>query len=138
MIDFLYQTSFKLNKSKEIANWISGIITSEGFVEGDIQYVFCDDDYLFDLNKKFLDHDTLTDIISFDYSLGKELHGEIYISLDRVRENALHYNTGFDDELHRVIIHGILHYCGYNDKTDIEKASMRAKEDEVLGLRSFS
>ena len=88
-------------------------------------YVFCDDDYLFDINKEFLDHDTLTDIISFDYSLGKEIHGEIYISVDRVGENAQDFNDRIRDELHRVMIHGILHYCGFKDKTDIEEASMR-------------
>jgi rRNA maturation RNase YbeY len=137
MIEFSYQTNFTLEKSKEVAAWISEIIISEGYVEGEISFVFCDDEYLFKLNKEFLEHDTLTDIISFDYSLGKELHGEIYISIDRVRENAVNFEVSFDNELHRVIIHGILHYCGYKDKTEIDASIMRKKEDEALLTRRF-
>lgn len=137
MIEFSYQTNYILEKSTEVAVWISGIIISEGCVEGEINYVFCDDEYLLKLNKEFLDHDTLTDIISFDYSLGKELHGEIYISIDRVRENAVNFEVGFEQELHRVIIHGIFHYCGYNDKSDIDASVMRRKEDEALLAREF-
>jgi len=138
MIDFFYQTDFTLQKEQEISSWISEIITSEGFVEGDITYVFCDDDYLYNLNKEFLHHDTLTDIISFDYSLGKQIHGEIYISVERVTDNAKSFNTAFDNELHRVIIHGILHYCGYKDKLDNEASLMRSKEEEALTKRDFS
>jgi probable rRNA maturation factor len=137
MIEFSYQINFTLEKAEEVAAWISEIIISEGFVEGEINYVFCDDDYLLKLNKEFLDHDTLTDIISFDYSLGTELHGEIYISIDRVRENAIKFEVSFDKELHRVIIHGILHYCGYKDKSEIDAALMRKKEDEALLARRF-
>jgi probable rRNA maturation factor len=138
MIDFFYQTDFTLQKEQEISSWISEIITSEGFVEGDITYVFCDDDYLYNLNKEFLHHDTLTDIISFDYSLGKQIHGEIYISVERVTDNAKSFNTAFDNELHRVIIHGVLHYCGYKDKLDNEASLMRSKEEEALIKRDFS
>ena len=89
------------------------------------------------LNVEFLNHDTLTDIISFDYSVGKQIHGEVYISIERVLENAALFETDFENELHRVIIHGILHYCGYNDKTETESDQMRAKEDEALARRSF-
>ena len=137
MIEFSYQTKFRLEKSKEVATWISEIIISEGCSEGEINYVFCDDDYLFKLNKEFLNHDTLTDIISFDYSLEKELHGEIYISIDRVRENAIKFEVDFGNELHRVIVHGILHYCGYRDKSEIDASTMRKKEDDALTARGF-
>ena len=89
------------------------------------------------INKQFLNHDTLTDIISFDYSLGKQIHGEIYISEERVRENATEFGQTFEDELHRVMIHGVLHYCGFKDKTDGEKQAMRAQEDLCLNRRDF-
>ncbi|GHC44353.1 rRNA maturation RNase YbeY [Ulvibacter litoralis] len=137
MIDFAYQNDFKLENEAAVASWISSIISSEDFAEGDISYVFCDDDYLHNLNKEFLDHDTLTDIISFDYSMGTQIHGEIYISVDRVAENAEAFETGFLNELHRVIIHGILHYCGYKDKTESEAALMRSKEEAALLKRNF-
>ena len=120
MIDFFYETDFNLTNEKEITSWISSIISSEGFEEGELTYVFCDDKYLLSLNEEFLNHDTLTDIISFDYSLGKQIHGEIYISIERVIENASHFKVDFNDELHRVLIHGILHYCGYKDKLEPE------------------
>lgn len=137
MIDFSYQTEFELKASNKVAKWISKIIASEGFVEGDISYIFCDDDYLYNLNKEFLNHDTFTDIISFDYSLGKQIHGEIYISVDRVSENAISFETDFNDELHRVIIHGILHFCKYKDKTPAEAEMMRLKEEQSLKQRLF-
>jgi len=137
MIDFSYQTDFKLNSETEISKWIGDIISEEGFAEGDISYVFCDDDFLLNINQEFLNHDTLTDIISFDYSLGKQIHGEIYISVERVSENAKSFDSEFIDELHRVIIHGILHYCGYKDKTTGTAKEMRLKENEALSLRSF-
>ena len=138
MIDFFYETDFKLTIENELSSWISSIILTEGFEEGDITYVFCDDEYLLSLNEEFLNHDTLTDIISFDYSLGKQLHGEIYISVERIAENASLFNVDFKDELHRVMIHGILHYCGYKDKTESEEILMRSKEDEALKLRNFT
>jgi probable rRNA maturation factor len=138
MIDFFYETDFNLTNEKEITTWISSIISSEGFEEGDLTYVFCDDKYLLSLNEEFLNHDTLTDIISFDYSLGKQIHGEIYISIERVIENASHFKVDFNDELHRVMIHGILHYCGYKDKLETEEILMRSKEDYALEQRNFS
>jgi rRNA maturation RNase YbeY len=137
MIDFAYQTDFKLQNEEGVAEWISEIIVLEGFAEGDITYIFCDDDYLLKINQEFLNHDTLTDIISFDYSLGKQIHGEIYISTNRVADNAEIYETGFNNELHRVIIHGILHYCGYKDKTELDIEIMRRKEEKALELRTF-
>tara|TARA_R110000772_G_scaffold218169_1_gene328778 strand:+ start:5209 stop:5625 length:417 start_codon:yes stop_codon:yes gene_type:complete len=138
MIDFSYQTEFKLTTENDISKWIGDIIIAEGFAEGEISYVFCDDDFLLNINKEFLDHDTLTDIISFDYSLGKQIHGEIYISVERVAENAISFDSEFYDELHRVIIHGILHYCGYKDKTEAATKEMRLKENDALKHRNFT
>jgi len=137
MITFNYKTEFKLTTETQIANWISKSIVNEAYKEGDINYIFCDDNYLLDINVKHLKHNTLTDIISFDYSLGKILSGDIFISVDRVSENALKYEVNFDDELQRVIIHGILHFGGYKDKTKVEKRLMRKKEDYYLSLRTF-
>ena len=137
MIEFYSENQFKLREEEEISKWISSVITSEGCIEGEITYIFCDDEYLHKLNLQFLNHDTLTDIISFDNSLGKEIHGEIYISTQRVEENAKEYNVTFDDELHRVIIHGILHYCGYKDKSKADQEIMRTKENDALQMRTF-
>jgi probable rRNA maturation factor len=89
---------------------------------------------LLEINQQYLDHDTLTDIISFDYSVGKELHGDIFISIDRVRENAVEFNVSFEDELNRVMVHGVLHYCGFKDKTEEDEKAMRIKEDEKIKM----
>lgn len=132
MIEFYYETDFRLSKSENLAKWISGVISHEGFDLGEIAYIFCDDAYLHQLNVEFLKHDTFTDIISFDNSVGNEIGGEIYISVERVRENAAEFGTSFEEELHRVMIHGILHYCGYKDKSSMEAEMMRNKEDEAL------
>lgn len=132
MIEFNFETDFELKNSLNIQSWISEIIISEGFELGEIVYIFCDDGYLHKLNVEFLDHDTLTDILSFDYCVGKQINGEIYISVERVVDNSKDFNTNFEDELHRVMIHGILHFCGYKDKSDIEEQSMREKEDYSL------
>ena len=137
MITFNYETEFELTTNTKIASWISKSIANEAFKEGDINYIFCDDNYLLDINVKHLKHNELTDIISFDYSLGKILSGDIFISIDRVRENSVEYEVNFDDELHRVIIHGILHFCGYKDKTKEDKRLMRKREDYYLSLRTF-
>ena len=132
MISFNYETNFSLKNEAKIMDWIGDVISREGCSEGDINFVFCDDVYLHKLNVEFLKHDTLTDIISFDNSVGKELHGDIFISVERVKENAHIFNVGFDDELNRVMVHGILHYCGYTDKSDSDSALMREKEDLYL------
>ena len=137
MIDFFSETLFSLQNPNEIARWISKIIKDQKREEGEISYIFCDDQYLHKLNLEFLNHDSLTDIISFDNSLGDQINGDIFISVERVKENADTYKTNFEDELHRVIIHGILHYCGFNDKTKEEAALMRKKEDEALSQRAF-
>ncbi|MGO3182989.1 MAG: rRNA maturation RNase YbeY [Aequorivita sp.] len=132
MIDFNFETDFQLENQAQIETWISDIISSEGFELGDLLYVFCDDEFLHKLNVEFLDHDTLTDILSFDYRVGKQINGEIYISVERVADNAQDFKTSFNEELHRVMIHGILHFCGLKDKTEEEEAIMRKKEDEAL------
>lgn len=136
MISFNYETDFVLKNTESISQWISSVINEENYNEGEINYVFCSDNYLHKINLDFLNHDTLTDIISFDYSVGKELHGDIYISIDRVKENAVDFKTLFEDELARVIIHGILHYCGYKDKSESDEKLMRTKEDYYLAKRS--
>tara|TARA_R100001230_G_C5682970_1_gene190636 strand:+ start:1083 stop:1499 length:417 start_codon:yes stop_codon:yes gene_type:complete len=132
MIEFNFETDFELKSRMKIQKWISEIIISEGFEEGEVLCIFCDDEYLHKLNVSFLGHDTLTDIISFDYRVGKQINGEIYISVERVAENSKDFKTNFEDELHRVMIHGILHFCGYKDKTALEEDAMRSKEDEAL------
>jgi len=132
MIAFNYETSFSLSDEQKTSDWIKDCITKEKFELGEINYVFCDDDYLHKINMEFLQHDTLTDIISFDYSLGKLVNGDIFISVDRVKENAQEFNVPIEEELHRVIIHGVLHYMGYKDKTDEEKQMMRDKENTCL------
>ena len=135
MISFHYETDFELEDEGKIALWISRSIEEENCVEGDINYIFCSDDYLHKINVEFLNHDTLTDIISFDYSVGKELHGDIYISTERVAENAIEFGVTFQEEMSRVIIHGILHYCGYKDKSESDAVLMRNKEDYYLSKR---
>lgn len=132
MIEFNFETDFDLADKERLSNWIERTISEEGYEVGDISYVFCDDDYLHKLNMEFLKHDTLTDIISFDYCMGRQINGEIFISVDRVRENAEEFGVSFEQELYRVMIHGILHYCGYGDKTDEEERVMRSKEDGAL------
>jgi rRNA maturation RNase YbeY len=136
MISFNYETNFELPYEQEFSSWISKVIISEKCKEGEINYIFCDDDYLLDINQKYLNHDTLTDIISFDYSVGKELHGDIYISVERVKENAKDFEVDFKDEIRRVMVHGVLHYCGYKDKSEEDKKLMRSKEDHYIKQRS--
>lgn len=134
MISFNYETSFELQDEAKYEGWISEVIESEDKTEGEINYIFCDDEYLLQKNIEFLDHDTLTDIISFDYTMGNLLSGDIFISVERVKENAQEFNVSFDVELRRVMAHGILHYCGYKDKTEEDSSLMRSKEDEKIAL----
>jgi probable rRNA maturation factor len=137
MIEYSSIGKFVLEKENFISPWIEFVLDEEERELGEINYIFCDDDYLLDINIKNLKHNTLTDIISFDYSLGKVVSGDIYISYERIRENAEALEVLFEDELHRVMIHGILHYCGYKDKTAADKQMMRSKEDYYLSLRTF-
>lgn len=134
MIEFLSETDFSLEDQQKYITWIERVIEFEGFSPGDISYVFCDDDYLLNINKEYLNHDILTDIITFDYTLGKEVHGEIYISIERVKENAETFEVSFEDELKRVMIHGILHLIGYKDKTEEEQSTMRSMEDKCISI----
>lgn len=134
MISFNYETDFQLHDEALLSNWISKMITHEGFNEGEINYIFCDDAYLLELNVQYLDHDTLTDIISFDYTMGKQINGDVYISVERVLDNSKDFDVAFENELSRVMVHGVLHYCGYNDKSEDEEAQMRAKENYYIGL----
>ena len=132
MIYFNYETDFQLADEARSLAWIQRIISSEGKSEGEISYIFCDDDYLLEINQQYLSHDEYTDIISFDYTVGNQLNGDIFISVERVRENAAEFNTAFDQELLRVMAHGILHYCGYKDKEEQDVLLMRSKEDEKV------
>ncbi len=134
MISFNYELDFKLEEELLFSNWISRVISSEIKNEGELNYIFCDDAFLIELNEQYLNHDTLTDIISFDYSEGNELHGDIFISVERVRENAIDFNVPFEEELKRVMVHGILHYCGYKDKNDEDEQMMRQKEEEKMRM----
>ena len=134
MISFNYESDFILDQEEHFASWIETIITSENKTVGEISYVFCDDDYLHAINMQYLNHDTLTDIISFDYTEGNIISGDIFVSIERVKDNAIDFNVSFEDELKRVLSHGVLHYCGYKDKTDTDAALMRAKEEEKINL----
>jgi len=134
MINFNYENEFKLTDESSLAAWLSAVLISENKSEGEINYIFCDDDYLHKLNVEYLQHDTLTDVISFDYTIGNEVSGDCFISVERVADNAIDFNVSFDEELRRVMVHGVLHYCGYKDKGEDEELLMRAKENEKLNL----
>jgi len=133
MINFFTETEFTINED-EINSCLLSVIASEDKNLGEINYIFCDDSYLLSINQQYLDHDTYTDIISFDTSEGNDLSGDIFISVERIKENAQQFNVSVDDELKRVLAHGILHFCGYKDKTDDEAKLMREKEDEKLKM----
>ena len=134
IINFYSETDFLIDDQEKYSSWISHVISSESRKLGEISYIFCDDDYLLQLNKEYLQHDTLTDIITFDYTVGKILHGEIYISIERVKENSILFNVSFPEELRRVMAHGILHLCGYKDKSPQESDMMRSREEEKMKL----
>lgn len=134
MINFNYETDFNLDKEEATAKWLSAVIVSENKKEGDINYIFCDDEYLHKINLEYLNHDTLTDVISFDYTMGNKISGDVFISVERVKDNAADFGVSFEQELRRVIVHGMLHYCGYKDKEEKEELRMRSKEDEKIAL----
>ena len=134
MISFNYETDFELDNEALYEDWISRIIESEGFDQGEINYIFCDDEYLHKINVEYLNHDTLTDIISFDYTVGNLIQGDISVSVERVKDNANDFNVSFEEELKRVLSHGVLHYCGYKDKSPKDDALMRSKEDEKMQM----
>jgi rRNA maturation RNase YbeY len=136
MITFNYETDFQLKDEGFVENWIEKVVLINGFEIGEINYIFCDDTYLLKLNIEFLQHDTLTDIISFDNSLGKLMAGDIFISTERVKDNATKFKVTFEEEMQRVMIHGVLHYMGFKDKSKDDSIKMRGAENEALLLLS--
>ena len=137
MISYFFQDTDFVYKNRRFNNrWIRLTAESEIKRLGDINIIFCSDNQILDINLKYLQHDYYTDIITFDYSEENTISGDLFISVDSVRENAKEYGTEFDDELHRVIIHGILHLLGYDDHTENDIKLMRLKEDYYLEVRS--
>ena len=137
MVLFNSETVFSLDNEEKVSSWLGFCILKEGLKKGEINYIFCEDDYLIEINLKYLKHNTLTDVIGFDYTMGKLISGDIFISVDRVLENSKDFGASFNDELHRVMIHGLLHFCGYKDKKTEDQTTMRSKEDYYLSLRTF-
>lgn len=135
---FKENIQFKLNHRAKLSDWILEVILSEQFQIHTVNYIFCSDDYLLELNRKFLKHNYLTDVITFNHSEETGvIEADIFISIDRVKENASKFAIQFHDELHRVMIHGILHLMGYTDKSKAAQHTMRTMEDKCLTLRSF-
>ena len=134
-IDFVYNTDFELSNKEQVSDWVYRVINSKGYKLGNLVYAFFNDEDLKDLNIKFLGHDYYTDVISFDETTDQVVSGNIAISVDRVKENAAQIGVDFEEELHRVMIHGVLHFIGFNDKTSSEKKEIR--EQEALALSMF-
>lgn len=136
---FSHEIDFKLDKEDSVKDWILFVIEKHAKKAGQINYIFCSDSYLLELNKAHLQHDYFTDILTFPYAPkgAEELISDIYISIDRVKDNAASYDDSFEDELHRVMIHGILHLIGFDDYGDTAKKEMRRKENEALAERDF-
>ena len=134
MIGFHYETDFQLKDETKFTEWLDTLVASEQGGISHLDYIFCTDEYLLDKNQQYLKHDTYTDIITFDYSEGKCIAGDVFISIDRVKENSDKYNVRFDEELLRVMAHGALHLLGYTDKSEGERILMREKEDEKIKL----
>lgn len=134
MIHFFFENIDKFSLSDRTKDWLINLITNEGKKAGEINYIFCDDEYLLKVNQDFLQHDYYTDVITFDYVKGKTIAGDIFVSLPRISENAETHSKDFNVELHRVLAHGILHLCGYKDKTDDEVQEMRNKEEYYLNI----
>ena len=136
MVSFFTQdTSFAFKYKRLTSKWLKEVASSEAKKIGDVSVIFCSDNYLLDVNINYLGHDYYTDIITFDYCEGSVLSGDLFISVDSVRENASFYNVPFDEELNRVIVHGLLHLIGYDDHTPDDIATMRSKENYYLSLR---
>lgn len=135
MIDYNFENTPEVDLNFDvITNWINQIVSRETKSVGELTYIFCDDEYILDVNRQYLDHDYYTDIITFDYSEDNTVSGDMFISIDTVRSNSELFSTLFVQELHRVIIHGVLHLCGYGDKSELEEKIMRDKEQEALLL----
>jgi len=134
VIEYTYNTDFDLTQADEISLWLQNVAKSENFEIADLNYVFVSDEELYEMNVKYLNHNTLTDIITFNYVENEIVSGDIFISVDRVKENAVDFNVSFENELLRVMVHGLLHLMNYNDKTDEEQELMTLKEDEKLKM----
>ncbi|HEY9196774.1 MAG TPA: rRNA maturation RNase YbeY [Mucilaginibacter sp.] len=135
---FEEDTTFKPKQKAQLRQWIKDTVIAEGFKLKELNYIFCSDAYLLQINRQYLDHDTYTDIVTFDNSeVEGDIVGDIFISIDRIRENGSKFKTGETNELHRVIIHGALHLLGYTDKSVVTKQKMTQKEDEYLAKRNF-
>jgi rRNA maturation RNase YbeY len=134
MIEFGYMSDNEIVNEPLYKDWLLRIISSENKLTGDLVFVFCDDNYLLSINQKYLNHNTYTDIITFDYTNGDTLSGDVFISVDRVKENAMKFEISFEEELRRVMSHGILHLAGYGDKKDEEIKAMRLKEEEKMKM----
>lgn len=132
MISLFYETDFMLEKESILTNWIDNSVKEEGYATKELNYIFCTDEYLLDINIQHLQHDYYTDVIGFQYTHGKQLSGDIYISIDRIKENALIHKVSFEMELARVMIHGVLHFMKYKDNTEEEAKRMRNAEDKYL------
>jgi|SRR5574344_2851962 probable rRNA maturation factor len=136
MVRYYYQdTEFAFKPKLITKQWLKTVAGSEMKKLGDISIIFCSDNYILDTNIKYLQHDYFTDIITFDYCQGDVLSGDLFISVDSVRENSIYFKTKFDDELNRVIVHGLLHLIGYDDHTEDEQKQMRSKENYYLSIR---
>ena len=134
-IDFVYNTDFELSNKEQVSDWVLRVINSKGYKLGSLVYAFFNDEDLKDLNIRFLKHDYYTDVISFDETADQVVSGNIAISVDRVKENSTQIGVDFEEEMHRVMIHGVLHFIGFNDKTGLEKKEIR--EQEALALSMF-
>lgn len=134
MIEYIFHTDFTLEDSEEISKWLHLVAASEAFQIEELSYTFVSDDELYDMNVKHLKHNTLTDIITFNYVENTRILGDVFISVDRVKENAADFKVSFDNELKRVMVHGLLHLMNFNDKTDAEQDLMTQKEDEKLKM----
>ena len=134
MIQFFFENIEKINIDADVTKWLQKIIVSEEKKVGEITYVFCDDDYLLKINQDYLKHDYYTDIITFDYVKGKTISADIFVSLPRILDNTQLHSKDFTNEFHRVLAHGILHLCGYKDKTTEEISLMREKENFYLNI----
>ncbi|TKD65118.1 rRNA maturation RNase YbeY [Flavobacterium sp. ASW18X] len=134
MIEFFSECDFHLEDTTNYNDWLIRLIATKDWILGDITYIFCDDSYLLKVNQEYLNHDYFTDIITFDYTVDTTLGADIFISIDRVKENAVEYGVSFDRELRRVMAHGVLHLMGYKDKTDSQVREMRVEENNAIEL----
>jgi len=134
MIEFCFETPFNIDREERVKSWIQKVVDREGATINQLVYVFCEDEKLLDLNMKFLNHNTYTDILTFPYDDSEGIHADIYISIPRVKENAKMYGVGEQEELRRVMVHGVLHLLGYNDHSKEDKQAMRQLEEDKLKM----